>query len=156
MKTKLLLILALLLFQRAYSQEIFKEEILKHGIETITAIDEDGKQLIEFFNAKGEIVKAGEIEIDGTFSLNEEYRYDELGRLNEIIKYTTAGRTHSTKKYQYNSQGQLVKAELLDDDKVDVTWSYTYDIVGNKIKETKESGTSGSSVTVYKYDSNPS
>ncbi len=142
------------MFQKAYSQEISKEDILKHGIETITAVDTDGKQQIEFFNAKGEIVKAGKLEEDGTFSLNEEYRYNDSGHLDEVIRYNTAGRVHSTKKHHYNSQGQLIKAELLDGDEVDVTWTYTYDAVGNKIKELRESGTSGNSVTVYKYDSN--
>ncbi|AKQ47332.1 hypothetical protein TH63_19475 [Rufibacter radiotolerans] len=154
MKTTLILILGLLIFQIAYSQEISKEEILKHGIETITVVDADGKRLIEFFNEKGVKVKAGEIEKDGTFILNEEYLYNASGQLDEVIRYNTEDGVHSTKKHQYNAQGQLIKAELFDGAEVDITWTYTYDTAGNRIKETTKSGTSGNSVTVYQYDSN--
>ncbi|KAA3440031.1 RHS repeat domain-containing protein [Rufibacter hautae] len=154
MKIKLLIILALLSLPKAYSQEISKEEILKYGIETITAVDEDGKQLIKFFNAKGDIIKAGEVEKSGTLTINEEYRYIGFGQLDEIIKFDTDGRIHSIIKHQYNAQGQLVKAELLDDGKVDVTWTYTYDTAGNRIKETEDSNTSGNYVTVFKYENN--
>jgi hypothetical protein len=57
-----------------------------------------------------------------------------------------------TNKYYYDSKSQLTKKEnVSSDNSIDGTWTYEYDENGNKIKETKKSGTMGNSVTIFKY-----
>jgi hypothetical protein len=134
-----------------YGQEITKEEIVTFKIKSITTIDPDDRvKSIDVYNDNGDIVKINDKQNDEII-LRKEFIYNPDGLLTEERTYNTDGNVHRISKYIYDSKNQLIKEDSYNPDEIDVTYTYEYDGSGNKVKETKRSGTMGNSVTVYKW-----
>jgi len=134
-----------------YGQEITKEEIVKFKIKSITTIDGDDLiKSIDYYNTTGDLIKIGEKDGD-QIRIRRQFIYkNQLLTEERALDYK--GDVLHTTKYYYNSKSQLTKKEnVASDNSVDGTWTYEYDESGNKIKETKKSGTMGNSVTIFKY-----
>lgn len=134
-----------------YGQEITKEEIVKFKIKSITTIDgDDHIKSIDYYNTTGDLIKIGEKDGD-EIRIRRQFIYkNQLLTEERALDYK--GDVLRTTKYYYNSKSQLTKKEnVASDNSVDGTWTYEYDESGNKIKETKKSGTMGNSVTIFKY-----
>lgn len=135
-----------------YGQEITKEDIVNFKIRSITTIDGDNQvKSIDYFNGAGDLIKVGEknkdaVRIRGLFV----YGKNKLLTEERVLDYK--GHILHTNKFYYNAESQLTKKESVDsDNSIDATWTYEYDDSGNKIRETKKSGTMGNSVTIYKW-----
>jgi hypothetical protein len=134
-----------------YGQEITKEEIVKFKIKSITTIDgDDHVKSIDYYNTNGDLIKIGERDED-EIRIRRQFLYkNQLLTEERALDYK--GDILHTTKYYYNSKSQLTKKEnVASDNSVDGTWTSEYDESGNKIKETKKSGTMGNSVTIFKY-----
>ncbi len=132
------------------SQEPTKEQIKTFGITSITTIDGDGRvKSIEVFNEAGELVKILDLN-KGDTVLRKSFFFKD-GLLWEEITYTTSGQPHRITRHRYNDTKLLVSSASFDPDKPDGTTVYEYDQEGRKVKSTTTSGTTGNSVTVFKY-----
>jgi YD repeat-containing protein len=128
-----------------------KEEIVKFKIKSITTIDgDDHIKSIDYYNTTGDLIKIGEKDAD-EIRIRRQFVYkNQLLTEERALDYK--GDVLHTTKYYYNSKSQLTKkGNVASDNSVDGTWTYEYDESGNKIKETKKSGTMGNSVTIFKY-----
>lgn len=134
-----------------YGQEITKEEIVKFKIKSITTIDgDDHVKSIDYYNPTGDLIKIGEKDEDKIRTRRQFIYKNQLLTEERALDYK--GDVLHTNKYSYNSKSQLTKKEnVSSDNTVDGTWTYEFDESGNKIKETKKSGTMGNSVTIFKY-----
>lgn len=133
-----------------YGQEPTKEQIKKFGIVSITTIDGDGQvKSIEVFNKEGDLAKILDLN-EGDTLLRKDFLFKD-GLVQEETTYTTTGRIHRITKYKYDGKNALVRSESYDPDKLDGTTTFEYDQDGKKVKATTTSGTSGNSVTVFKY-----
>jgi hypothetical protein len=135
-----------------YGQEITKEEIAKFKIKSITTIDgDDHVKSIDYYDPTGDLIKIGEKD-ENEIRIRRQFIYDKNKLLTEERALDYKGEILHTNKFYYNSKSQLTKKENVDsDNSIDGTWTYEYDESGNKIKETKRSGTMGNSMTVYKW-----
>lgn len=148
-KISIILFLTFCITAALFGQEITKEEIIKFKIKSITSMDGDGKvNKIDYYNDKGNLIKIGE-EVNGKIVIRKEYVYDLNNLLVDERILNPKGELHHVNHYFYNPIHQLIKKESK---KFNTTWEYEYDEVGNKIKETRKSGTEGNnSVIDYKY-----
>jgi hypothetical protein len=148
-------LLGILLFHSisVQAQEITKAEILRFKIKSITTIDEDGSiKSIDQYNDKGDIKSISDKKDNGV-NLREDFQYDEKGSLLSNKIYATEGTPFQVIKYTYDSIGRLLKSELYNwKNSLEVVKSYAYDRDGNKIREIKNSKTSGNTITLYKYE----
>ena len=134
-----------------YGQEITKEDIVKFKIKSITTIDgDDHVKSIDYYNATGDLIKIGEKDEDEVRVRRQFIYKNQLLTEERALDYK--GDILHTNKYYYDSKSQLTKKEnVSSDNSINGTWTYEYDENGNKIKETKKSGTMGNSVTIFKY-----
>lgn len=102
-------------------------------------------------------------ECDDIISIEEEYEYDGLGRIERILLYPKYENGVLTSKgnynlYKYNSSNQLVKIEYYSAYREDYllyqTVTYTYSDDGKKTKENIEFPEKGNQYTLYKYTNN--
>lgn len=144
-------------FSIATAQEIPKEQILEHGINSITSINPDEKKSIIYFNSRGLKIKEGEIK-DEVFQISKEYFYNEKGQLVQEKKFSPKGLISSGTEFYYSKDGKLTKSEFYysfsDKEKTepDVICTFEYNSESLLIKEVKKSETSGNSITTYLYD----
>lgn len=134
-----------------YGQEITKQDIVKFKIKSITTIDgDDHVKSIDYYNGTGDLIKIGE-KYEDEIRIRRQFIYkNQLLTEERALDYK--GDILHTNKYYYNSKSLLTKKEnVSSDNSIDGTWTYEYDESGNKIKETKKSGTMGNSVTLFKY-----
>lgn len=90
------------------------------------------------------------------------YQYDKASRIiHEETSLNWTGQTAAeseVKDYTYDAKGQLTKSVLLDQDQVQTTTEYTYDTVGNRLKQVetlfaqKENKQLGKEETSYTYN----
>ena len=133
-------------------QEITKERIAKLKIKSIATIDgDDHVKSIDYYDPDGDLIKIAEKNED-EIRVRRQFVYDKHKLLIEEWALDYKGDILHTNKFYYNSKSQLTKKENVDsDNSIDGTWTYEYDDSGNKIKETKKSGTTGNSLTIYKW-----
>ena len=104
---------------------------------TAAIVYPDGKKVGYNYDKKGRLIE--------TVSGNEHIRltYDCLGRL-ESREYSDGSKTF----YEYNDIGSPTKITHISDEKINMEYTYTYDLVGNK---TGISINKNGSVKVYNY-----
>ncbi len=104
---------------------------------TVAIVYPDGKKVGYNYDKKGRLIE--------TVSGNERIRltYNSLGRL-ESREYSDGSKTF----YEYNDIGSPIKITHIIDEKVNIEYIYTYDLVGNK---TGISINKNGSVKVYNY-----
>jgi hypothetical protein len=137
------------------AQEITKADILKFKIKTITTIEEDGSvKSVNQYNERGNIVMVYDKK-DDELKLREDFNYNEKGSVIINRVYNTDGSVFQLTKYFYDSIERLVRSEQYNwKNSLDVVKTYEHDTSGNKIKEIRDSKTSGSTVTVFNYENN--
>lgn len=88
---------------------------------TVAIVYPDGKKVGYYYDNKGRLIE--------TVSGNEHIRltYDCLGRL-ESREYSDGSKTC----YEYNDIGSPTKITHISDEKINMEYTYTYDLVGNK------------------------
>ena len=137
-----------------HGQDITKEEILKFNIKSITVTADDSickAETIYFYNDQGDIENIDDKDcLTGITRKN--FAYDSQRLLREEKTFRLDGRIQQVDKYFYDSKNHLIKKESIDSiGRIDVYWTYEYDDIGNKIKETQKSLTKENRVTRYKY-----
>jgi hypothetical protein len=133
-------------------QEIWKDEIKRFKIKSVTAIWEGKVKSIHFYNDDGNVSRVEHDSAGGDMRVTNVFLYDSARQLIEKRIITPKGHIDRVVTYSYNSLGQLIKKEQAASDKRNaVTWTYEYDRKGNKIRETQESMTLGYSVTEFSY-----
>lgn len=88
---------------------------------TVAIVYPDGKKVGYYYDKKGRLIE--------TVSGNEHIRltYDCLGRL-ESREYSDGSKTF----YEYNDIGSPTKITHISDEKINMEYTYAYDLVGNK------------------------
>ncbi len=88
---------------------------------TVAIVYPDGKKVGYYYDEKGRLIE--------TVSGNEHIRltYDCLGRI-ESREYSDGSKTC----YEYNDIGSPTKITHISDEKINMEYTYTYDLVGNK------------------------
>jgi hypothetical protein len=135
------------------AQEITKADILKFKIKSITTIEEDGSiKSVNQYNEQGDIVMVYDKK-DDELKLREDFNYNEKGSVLINSVYNTDGSVFQLTKYFYDSIERLVRSEQYNwKNSLDVVKTYEHDTNGNKIKEIRNSKTSGNTVTVFGYE----
>jgi hypothetical protein len=137
------------------AQEITKADILKFKIKSITTIEEDGSvKSVNQYNERGDIVMVYDKK-DDELKLREDFNYNEKGLVLLNRVYNTDGSVFQMIKYFYDSTDRLIRSEQYNwKNSLDVVKTYEHDSSGNKIKEIRNSKTSGNTVTVFDYENN--
>jgi len=88
---------------------------------TVATVYPDGKKVGYYYDNKGRLIE--------TVSGNEHIRltYNSLGRL-ESREYSDGSKTF----YEYNDIGSPTKITHISDEKINMEYTYTYDLIGNK------------------------
>ena len=147
-KTILTTIISLQIFI-LFSQETTKNERIKFKISTIKSFDEDGNlKSIEEFNTNGDLVKV----LDKDKIVEKELIYNDKKQISKELRYDSNGIISNTIIFYYNSKEQLIEKKLIDSDgEIDTSWLFEFNENNQLLKETRESLTSGKSITKFKY-----
>lgn len=129
-----LLTATFLVYLSAPGQEIRKEDIVKHRINSITYIDSPGTdKRVEVYNDHGDIVRRAFTSDDEKTDANTEYIYNDSFQLTRSVHFRGGSHDHSSTYYYTNNR--LSRVETTNTANNLTIMTVEYDKRGNKSKE---------------------